>query len=766
MFFDMNNINNIKFSLSLILILLSGVFSSCTAQKSPLGSWRKRAKMAAALEKSGDLEQAALLYKSVHEEKPEKLEYLYRAGVCFLEYRDYQNAAAAFAPLQKEYEHPKYEKPGYKYALALKQMGEQQAAKEAFNDFLLHYQGEDKEEYRLIIENEIKGCNYALKARNYTNPAIKIEHLSDKINSKKVEFAPIPFANDVLYFSSTISGVAGIYRTAKQEEDWLSPQIPSIFLDKMERPHFGNGTFTTDGTRFYFTQCDIEEGKPQCAIYLMENLGGGQWSDPVILPNYINPEAANTTHPLVVDLGDQEVLYFASNRPGGRGGLDLWYSTCPKGGDVKSFTLPKNLGRNINSMGDEISPFYHQATGTLYFSSNGRVGAGGLDIFKSKGEKLQWEVAQNMGFPINSSADDLYYTISEAHGGGYLVSNRPFAPQRISTTDDDIFYFGIEAIKLDWLITVHEAEDIQKTALEGVNMQLFQRTKDGTEELIEERLLTKGNLQLQDLTPNTPYLLLINKTGYEPYNYEFETGAVSKKEEIAIGLATSKPLVSLPSIDPQLIRHYLMPPQYNSNPRAYQLPVDPIDPETGIAYEGDTLKMFFELDAIAGLGDQRRLYYDENGQPQPYHAPLIAPDDPQEDYPEVPGPYTPSNIAPNNVVYKIQVSAVRNFKPYKYEELKEIGRLATEELENGLQRILVINKEEYINNIQGYKRKSDALNALSYVLNNSNFKYAFVIKYVNGERVGEGFRGWNEEEGLDTNTQPDGRVTEDSYEGF
>jgi hypothetical protein len=762
----MNIINNIQLSTILTFVLLLSVSYACVSPKDGLAPWRKRAKLAAALERSGDLEQAASLYQGIYEEKPEKLEYLYKAGVCFLEFRDYQNAVDAFAPLQKEIENPKYEKPCYKYALALKQLGKPQAAKEAFNYFLLHYQGADKEEYRLIIENEIKGCNYALKARNYTNPAIKIDHLSNKINSKKVEFAPIPFANDVLYFSSTTSGVAAIYRTVKQKDDWLTPQIPSIFLDKMERTHFGNGTFTTDGSRFYFTQCDIEAGKPQCAIYLMENLGGGQWSDPVILPDYINPQNVNTTHPLVVDLGDQEVLYFSSNRPGGRGGLDLWYCTRPKSGDAKSFTLPKNLGRNINSVGDEISPFYHQATGTLYFSSNGRVSAGGLDIFKSKGAKLQWEVAQNMGFPVNSAADDLYYTVSEAHGGGYLVSNRPFTPKRTNTTDDDIFYFGVESIDLEWLITVHQADDLNKTALEAVNMQLFQRTQDGTEELIEEKLLTNGKLQFQDLAPNSNYLLLITKKDYESYSYEFTTGAVSKQQEAFIPLQPRQTAIATPRVDPQLIRHYLMPPQYNSNARAYQLPLDPIDPLSGIAYEGDTLKIFYELDAIAGLGDQRRLYYDENGQPQPYHAPIIAPDDPQEDYPAVPGPYAPSAIAPDNVVYKIQVSAVRNFKPYKYEELKEIGRLATEEIEGGLQRILVINKEEYINDIQGYKRKSDALNALSYVLNNSSFRYAFVIKYVDGERVGEGFRGWNEEEGLETDTKPDGRIIEDTYEGF
>lgn len=727
--------------------------------------WRKRAKMAADFEKSGDLYQAAVYYRGVYEEKNDKPEYSFKAGRCFLNLRDYENAVTSLEVVKDDNNNSKYDKPGYKYALALKQTGAANKAKEAFNSFLLSYQGDDKELFREFVENELKGCNYALKAQQYTNPAVNIEHLSPKINSAKTEFAPIPFANDVLYFSSTIKGVAKIHRTVKQADGWVRPQVPSIFLGKMERTHFGNGSFTQDGNRFYFTQCDIIEGKPQCAIYLMENLGDGQWSKPLILPDYINPDDANTTHPVVVTSDDQEILYFASNRKGGKGGLDLWYTTRPINSNTKSFTLPKNLGRNVNSIGDEISPFYHKPTGTLYFSSNGRVSAGGLDIFKSKGEKLQWEVAQNLGFPINSAADDLYYTISEAHGGGYLVSNRPFEPERSTTTDDDIFYFGIENIELAISGAIRDSDYPERGLLKDLNIKLFQKTSMGDEELIDERMLAVGEYEFKNLEPNTSYIISIEKENFQVAIFPFTTGSESEGIINDIELIARTDIVLPPRVDPQDIRYYIMAKSYNSNSNAYQLPLDPIDPNLGIEYTGDTLKIFYELDAIAGLGDSRKLYYKE-GNPQPYHEPIIAKKEDTEEIPILPGPYPPSPITPPSVVYKIQVSAVRKFRADKYEVLKEIGRLSTEKTSSGLQRILVVSKETNKENIDGFKRKSDALNALSYVLNSSNFDYAFVIKYVDGERVGEGFRGWNEEEGLDTDTKPDGRIPKDVYEGF
>jgi hypothetical protein len=748
------------FTLFFALIL----FPEASAQKKM--SWRKRAKIAAEFEKSGDLYQAAIYYKGVYKEKLDKPEYSFKAGRCFLELRDYKNAATSLEVVKDDYNNSKYDKPGYKYALALKQMGQAEKAKEAFNIFLQNYQGEDKTTYKEFVENEVKGCNYALKAQEYTNPAVNIEHLGPKVNSAKTEFAPIAFANNVLYFSSTSKGVAKIHRTVKQGDSWLRPQVPPIFVG-MERTHFGNGSFTEDGKRFFFTQCDIVEGKPQCAIYIMQETGSGKWSRPMILPDYINPEEFNTTHPYVVTDGESEILYFSSNRQGGKGGLDLWYTTRPVGSDKNSFTLPKNLGRNINSLGDEISPFYHKATSTLYFSSNGRVSAGGLDIFKSKGKKLQWEVAQNMGFPVNSSSDDLYYTISEPHGGGYLVSNRPSLPERETTTDDDIFYFGIKNISINITGSITSADQPEKGLMKDINIKLFKRTSIGEEELIDERMLPVGEYEFKKLNPRTSYIAVLYKENFKETSFPFATGDESiditnDVEMIAINTNTISSEVA--EVDPRDIRNYILPPRFNSNEKFYRLPIDPIDPDTGLEYTGDTLNIFNLLDAIAGLGHERGLYVDAHHIPQPHHETIEV--DTATLATIVPGPYESSKVMAANISYKIQVSAVRNFRADKYNDLKEIGRLSMEDIDGGIKRILVINKEDNKEGLDGFKRKSDALNALSYILNSTRFEYAFVIKYVAGERVGDGFRGWNEEEGLETDTKPDGVITKGVYEGF
>jgi len=720
--------------------------------------WRKRAKMAAEHQAAGEFYEAARYYKSILKDKPDKLEYAYQAGVCFLEYRDYQNAVKYFALVKDDNE--TYDKPGFKYALALKQTGQPQKAKEAFDAFLINYQGAEKELYKELVDNEIKGCNYALKAQEYTDPNVSIEHINDIINTKQTEFAPIPFDNDILYFSTTIKGVAKIHRTQKKNGLWQKPRIPKIFIGNMQKPHFGNGTFTADGQRFYFTQCDVE-GQPQCAIYVMEQVDG-EWSDPKLLPDFINPAYANTTHPFVVTTPDQEVLYFSTNRKGGRGGLDLWYTTRPRKGG--SFTLPQNLGRNINTQGDEISPFYHNRTGTLYFSSNGRVSAGGLDIFKSKGRKLKWEVAQNLGFPVNSSADDLYYTISESHGGGYIVSNRPALPNRKRTTDDDIFYFAKENVAIE---ISGQIATIDNTPIEAVNVKLFEMTEG--EEVLLQDLVTEEDAYSFSLEPRKYYLLSFAKKGFQVASFPLTTASIS--EEVTNNIQLKKEVLQKETPDWENIRYALLPAKYNSNENSYQLPQEPINPQTGVRYTGDTLLVYNELNSVATLADEHRLYYDEQGNPQPYRAPVVAAEnntdedesEPNKIYEEV---YEETLTTEEDVVYKIQVAAVRKFRAYKYEELKKVGRLAMESIDGGVRRVLIVDKEDHSEVEEGFRSKGKALNVLSYILNNTRFKYAFVIKYVNGQRTGEGFRGW-EEDGLNNEVEPNRKhQSKDKYEGF
>lgn len=141
------------------------------------------------------------------------------------------------------------------------------------------------------------------------------------------------------------------------------------------------------------------------------------WEEPKLL-DFINP-AYNYIHPSLSI--DAKTLYFSSDMPGGKGGYDIWYSQYSNG----KWSLPKNMGVEINTKADEMHPFIH-ANGTLYFSSTGHVGYGGFDLFYSKptGNGIDWIQAANIGKPINSSFDEKSICFSEDFGIGYLSAKK------------------------------------------------------------------------------------------------------------------------------------------------------------------------------------------------------------------------------------------------------------------------------------------------------------------------------------------------------
>ncbi len=752
-----------KKKLTILLLFVVLLATQNIAQKTL--PWKKRVKLAENFERNAAFYQAAVYYEGVYAEKPDKEEYIYKAGQNYYLLRDYINAVKCLQKVKDN--NDKYDKPGYKYALALKQTGKYEAAKKAFSSFISNYEKEDKETIKKAVDIEIQGCNFALNAKDATNGAISIEHLDAKINTNKTEFAPIPFNDNVLYFSSSISGVAKIYRSQKSGDKWSRPQTPNIFVGKMEKPHFGNGTFTPDGKRFYFTQCSLEDGKANCAIYLMTETAGS-WSDPIRLPPYINAEGTNTTHPYVVKTTDKEILYFASDREGGRGGLDLWFCTKTSGGNSNNYTLPKNLGRNINTPGDDITPFYDKSEGMLYFSSNGRISAGGFDVFKSKGEKLQWEVAQNMGFPTNSSADDLYYTVAPSHGGGYFISNRMLAPQKISTIDDDVFYYGEKKINVSVSGLVTDANNPDLGGLADVNVKLFLE-----DELLHDRMLADGQYKFK-LKPKQSYTLEFSKEGYMVASFDINTEKFDRSEDITkdVGLEIPSETVE-PEDNSDELKYIIVPAEYNSQDNPYIMPSTPINPENGEEYTGEALALYDDImENVANESPQGMVYYDgDGGDLLPYfeEEETFANNDGnefEEEETAVESVYSPDDVAPEGIIYRIQVAAVRRYKSYKYEDLNSIGQQFFEEIDGGIRRVMLVPEEISDEGLEGYKSKGEALNVLSHILNNTRFDRAFVIKYQDGERIGEGFRGLDEEEGLDNNDTDSDRIISEDYEGF
>lgn len=180
-------------------------------------------------------------------------------------------------------------------------------------------------------------------------------------------------------------------------------------------PDIGVCCFTADGKTMFFTYSKPVAGEDQGAKIMMSTRSGGSWSTPKEL-RLFEDSTITCGHPAITHNAD--TLYFVSDAPGGQGGKDIWM--VENLGD--GWGIPENLGPQINTSGDELYP-YLRHDGTLFFSSNGHAGFGGLDIFRAEKQDSSW-VVSNMGMPFNSQNDDFGITFERGKEDGFFSSNR------------------------------------------------------------------------------------------------------------------------------------------------------------------------------------------------------------------------------------------------------------------------------------------------------------------------------------------------------
>jgi outer membrane protein OmpA-like peptidoglycan-associated protein len=182
----------------------------------------------------------------------------------------------------------------------------------------------------------------------------------------------------------------------------------------------GTPSISADGVYLYFTQWKKENGKIISSIYYSKKSTGG-WSSPMLL-NSIHQKENNNRQPFCS--ADGKYLFFASDRKGGLGNFDIWYAPLKNDGTTGE---PVNAGAVINSSDNEQAPFYHSASNTLVFASDRMPGMGGYDLFLSKSSGTEWKTPENMGHPVNSSRDDMYFYAPE---NGSVLSNALFSSDR------------------------------------------------------------------------------------------------------------------------------------------------------------------------------------------------------------------------------------------------------------------------------------------------------------------------------------------------
>ncbi len=472
-------------------------------------------KTAERLEKDGKLADAAEYFENAWRAKTSRADLIFRAGENYYAVKNYHKAAEAYRQVSGR--DKDFELVTLKFARALKQDGRYEEAMKTFKSFESTYGGKDRPQVVTITQNDIKGCQLGIDLTTARAPAelpVEVAHLPDHVNTPENEFAPLPFGDDVLYFSSTVSGAAKIYRSQRIEGDWVQSAGLKDF-PKIEEAHFGNGVFAPDGKRFYFTECmnhAFGNGlRARCEIYLTKREAAG-WSTPEKLRDYINATGFTTTQPFVVHDRGIEFLFFASDRAGGEGGMDIWM--CQRvldGSEDIDFSYPANLGPKINTGGDEITPFFDAAAQTLYFSSNGQISLGGFDIQKSVRTGGKWTRPENLGIPYNSNCDDFSFILKKSGNGGFLVSNRLFGLEKTSSGDEDIFEFSPKESRLELTGRVLDAASEQ--LLGDCLVALYELVPGEESRLLQVRPTADGAFKFPAL-PGKKYFLEASKDGF------------------------------------------------------------------------------------------------------------------------------------------------------------------------------------------------------------------------------------------------------------
>jgi OOP family OmpA-OmpF porin len=325
----------------------------------------------------------------------------------------WQEAAAAYKECATK-DPGQYGAGFYWYAVCERSLGHYAVAEETIKQYLATPGIDSKN--KEAAQKELQTLVFIRQQLSRADSVLfKVQKLDAPNSSEKGVFAPAQTGENQFLISSTqrdsiqVNGVNPyhsrlFYVTLNNGKlEGMTP-LPITVADPLNNQ--GAATISADGKNLYFSQWKKEKGQTVSSIYHSVKKANG-WSLPVKLP-LVNVNGYNSKHPFCS--ADGKYLFFASDKPGGSGSFDIWYATLKDNGTTEE---PVNAGTTINTANEEQAPFYQNSSSTLVFSSNGRQGMGGYDLFETKGSEQSWKSPENMGHPINSSRDDIYFFAPE-----------------------------------------------------------------------------------------------------------------------------------------------------------------------------------------------------------------------------------------------------------------------------------------------------------------------------------------------------------------
>ncbi len=514
--------NSVKYFRAFWVIALSFLLSTAFAQ--PSG---RDVNLGDKLFKVEDYFHAKEYYLKAMEENPEDLYLLYQVAECHRLIYAYDEAQEGYHKVMTLDQGQKYPLARYYYAQMLKDNGQFDQAEKQYEDFLTSYsQTAGEVNFMEMASLEREGCLLALEELKRPRQDFKFQNLGEPINSTNSDFSTALYLNDtsiviasdrILEKNQEIYGRYGgafldNYRFDKNDSMWvdLSHESQSKFERVNSKFNDGTGVFTPDQSKYYFTRCDdANKEAVECAIYVTSQKDG-KWQSAEKLNKNINLPGYWNAQPSLSATGD--TLYFSSKRPGGQGMHDIWYAVLENSDEEDNWGEAVNMGKEINTPYADVYPYYYAPEKLLFFSSNGREGFGGLDIFLARGENL--DTIRNLGLPFNSHREDFGFVLGDTVG--YMSSNRVGG-----LGGDDIYTFNIESMEA--LITEIERDTLGEIDLITIRGKIYDKDNnpavgvgvlltDTTGKVLKRTLTNdQGEFVFADLPADKDYRVLLEQ---------------------------------------------------------------------------------------------------------------------------------------------------------------------------------------------------------------------------------------------------------------
>lgn len=395
------------------------------------------------------------------------------------------------------------------------QLGQLGEARTSLNQYLALPDTLQSIPLRRLAEKTVQDLEFSMGP-----PVGNATNLGDSINSPYSDFGPHVYEGE-LYFSSLRFDPKG--RAKRNDEprkysrvlvsDLTSPA--RLYSDTINAANDNTAyvSFTGDGTRMYYCKCTFidQSNDLRCAMYTRERADkSSDWGASVKLD--INEEGYTNTQPAIGrDSLGNKVLYFTSDRPGGKGGLDIWYGPIAPDGNV-SEALPLT---SLNTSFDDVAPFYHPLSQRLFFSSKGRPSFGDYDLYYSIHDKGKWEAPIHMPPPYNSRFADIHYWRNEESTRSIYTSTRPVEGAQLLDENSGACCHDLYETPLPPLdLYVYSFDERDSSGLDSVLVKLYGIREDGSEDLLEEQMTTFSNLTIFRVERYKDYRLYGSRTYY------------------------------------------------------------------------------------------------------------------------------------------------------------------------------------------------------------------------------------------------------------